>query len=63
MKFTKLHYLFRKVKNQIGESTMDELDWDEFAPEYYQNQLESRTTIVEDVIVFLKVRKYYLHLT
>lgn len=33
---------------------MDELDWDEFAPEYYQNQLESRTTIIEDVIAFLK---------
>ncbi|QED60457.1 methyltransferase domain-containing protein [Enterococcus durans] len=36
---------------------MDEIDWDEFAPAYYQNQLESRTTIVEDVIAFLKSKK------
>ncbi|MGM0156905.1 hypothetical protein IGI47_001213 [Enterococcus sp. AZ191] len=36
---------------------MDELDWDEFAPAYYQNQLESRTTVVEDVIAFLRSKK------
>lgn len=36
---------------------MNELDWDEFAPAYYQNQLESRTTIVEDVIAFLKSKE------
>ena len=36
---------------------MDELDWDEFAPEHYQNQLESRTTIVEDVIAFKEYRE------
>ena len=36
---------------------MNELDWDEFAPAYYQNQLESRTTIVEDVTAFLKSKE------
>lgn len=36
---------------------MDELDWDEFAPAYYQNQLESCTTVVEDVIAFLRSKK------
>lgn len=33
---------------------MDEQEWDEFAPEYYFNQLESQTTIVKDVIAYLK---------
>ncbi len=36
---------------------MDEVDWDEFAQEYYLNQLESQTTIVEDVRQFLKNKK------
>ncbi|MBF8807808.1 MAG: class I SAM-dependent methyltransferase [Enterococcus lacertideformus] len=36
---------------------MDELEWDEFAQEYYLNQLESRTTIVRDVIDYLKNKK------
>ena len=33
---------------------MNEQEWDEFASDYYLNQIESQTKIVEDVIAYLK---------
>ena len=38
---------------------MDKEEWNTFAKDYYESQKESSTTIVEDIVAYLKARIYY----